>query len=246
MDTKRFDAHGIRFDKTDRSEDAKRLTTLAKSVLRRATATDPRRLRLHGGMVNDYVQCILTRIHRFRNVKCEYGTSYQFLGILCIVEGDGSISSYTLELQEVSLALLWLSRKGLLIDSTAVQVSMTQLAIAVVVIEVMRKGEARRKTVGSRGGRSVWGRNKGCCPAVVKTRDSTASLTLRLGETHLRAAHGKAGSHGDASLLVIVDGTIEMIYHTLVFDNVRFMGKHLIVGLRRCYQVLALPTLPVQ
>ena len=97
------------------------------------------------------MQGVFASIHGISDVKRKDGTAYQFLRILGVVKGDGSIGAYAFELQEVALALLRLGRKSLLVDSTAVQVAVAQLAVAVVVVEVMRKGDTRRKTVGHSG-----------------------------------------------------------------------------------------------
>ncbi len=82
-------------------------------------------------------------------------------------------------------------------------------------------------------------------PAVVEAEEAALASGLGSGEADFRAPHGNTGGNGDASLLGVVDSTIEMIDHTVVLDNVRLVGKHLVVGLRGDDEVGTLPTLPV-
>ena len=72
-----------------------------------------------------------------------------------------------------------------------------------------------------------------------------AAFRLGLGEADGRAPHWAAGGHGYAALPGIVHGTIEVIDHTVVFQHVALVGKHLVVGLRRPDEVSAGPVLPV-
>ena len=88
------------------------------------------------------MQRILACIQGFRYIKCKDGATNKFLGVLRVVEGDGGIGAYTFELQEITLALLWLGYEGLLIDGRAMKVTMTHLTIGIVVVEVMGKVDA--------------------------------------------------------------------------------------------------------
>ena len=118
------------------------------------------------------------------------------------------------------------------------QVTMPQLAIAVVVVEVVgnryvcRDSIATYKTV--------------CHPAFVKRSDGATSFALWFRETDLRAAHRYAGGNGNASLLVIVDSTIEVVHDPIVLHHITLMGKHFVVWFRGPDEVFTLPTLPVQ
>ena len=88
------------------------------------------------------MQRILACIQGLSDVNSENSASYQFLGILCVVKGDSGVCAHTFKLQEIPFAFLWLSDECFLVYSTAMQITMTQLAIAIVVIEVMRKVNA--------------------------------------------------------------------------------------------------------
>ena len=96
------------------------------------------------------MQRILACIQGLRDVKGKDGATNQFLGILRIIEGDGGISTNTFELQEITLALLWLGYEGLLIDGRTMKVTVTHLAIAIVVVEVMGKVDAHDRIVSHR------------------------------------------------------------------------------------------------
>ena len=113
---------------------------------------------------------------------------------------------------------------------------MTQLTVAVVIVEVVGEVDAIRNGVAA---------CHECLPVIVKACDGATPLTFRLWETNGRASHGNTGSDGNATLLVVVDSTVEMIDNAIVLDHIRFMGKHLVVGLRGDDEVVALPTLPV-
>ena len=116
MHAKGFNTHSVRFYQTDRTEDTKGLTALRESPFRRAAATYPRRFRLHGGVVNKHMQGVLAGIQSFRHIKGKNCASYQFLRILRVVERNSSVCANALELQEVTLAFLWLGDEGLLVD----------------------------------------------------------------------------------------------------------------------------------
>ena len=88
------------------------------------------------------MQRILASIQGFRHIKGKDGATNQFFRILRVVEGDGGIGAHTFELQEITLALLWLGCEGLLIDGRAMKVTMTHLAIAIIVVEIMGKVDA--------------------------------------------------------------------------------------------------------
>ncbi len=89
-------------------------------------------------MVDGNVERVLAGVEGLRDIEREDGAADEFLGVLCIVERDGGVGADSLKLQEVALAFLGVEGKGLLIDGTAVQVAVAQLAVAVVVVEVVR------------------------------------------------------------------------------------------------------------
>ena len=171
-------------------------------------------------MVNHHVQCILTSIQSLGDVERKDRTTYQFLGILCVVKGDSGVCAHALKLQEIPLAFLRLSNEGLLVNSTAMQVTMTQLAIAIIVVEVMGEVDACNGIVSQR---------TDSCPVVVKANDGTTSLTLRFWEMHSTTPQRYTGSYSNASLLVVVHSAIEVIHYTVMLHHIALMGKHLVV-----------------
>ena len=168
MHAKGFNTHSVRFYQTDRTEDTKGLTALGESPFRRAAATYPRRFRLHGRMIYHDMQRILTCVQSLCDIEGEYCATNQFLGILRIVKGNSGVCAYALKLQEVSFAFLWLGDESLLVDGATMQITVTQLAIAIVVVEVVRDGDTRWRSIG----------NSGSCPAFVKTRNRTTSFAF--------------------------------------------------------------------
>ena len=117
------------------------------------------------------------------------------------------------------------------------QVAVAKLAVAIVVIEVVGDIHLFLDSI------------KACraegSPSVVERGDGTTPFRFRGREAHGAASHRHAGGYGNASLLVVVHGTVEMIHHPIVFHHIALMGKHLVVGLRRVDQVRAIPTLPM-
>ena len=63
------------------------------------------------------------------------------------VEGDSSKGADTLELEEVTFAVVLLGSKGLGVGGLAVQVAVAQLAVAVVVVEVVGEVDVCRDRV---------------------------------------------------------------------------------------------------
>ena len=88
-------------------------------------------------MVDEDLQFVLSVMQGIGDVKCPDGTTHQFLGILATVEGDGSVGADALKLQEVTLVGALVGVKNLVIYSRAMQVAMTQLTVAVIVVEVV-------------------------------------------------------------------------------------------------------------
>ena len=82
-------------------------------------------------------------------------------------------------------------------------------------------------------------------PAVVERCYGAAPFTLGGGESYVGATHGHAGGYGYAALLVVVDGTVEVVDHAVVLDNVALVGEHLVVGFGGYDEVGACPVLPV-
>ena len=152
------------------------------------------------------------------------------------IEDDLCIAAYAFELQEVATTVALLGVKYLIIYSLAVQVTVTQLAVAVVVVEVVGEVDAHDGIVRHR---------TACRPALVERGDGAAPLALRFREAHFAASHGNAGSYGNAALLVVVDGAVEVIHHTVVLYHVTLMCKHLVVGFGGNDEVCTRPVLPV-
>ena len=71
------------------------------------------------------------------DIKCPDGTPHEFLGILMAVQGDDGIGADAFELEEVATSVVLLGGEHLIIYSTSVQIAVTQLAIAIVVVEVV-------------------------------------------------------------------------------------------------------------
>ena len=88
-------------------------------------------------MVYINAQMVVAILHAVGNVECPDGTTYQFFRIFMAVEGHGSVGAHTLKLQEVALVAVFRSLEHLTIGRLAVQVAMTQLTVAVIVVEVM-------------------------------------------------------------------------------------------------------------
>ena len=61
----------------------------------------------------------------------------------------------------------------------------------------------------------------------------------------LRLAHIFAGGHGDAALLGLIDGAIEMINHTIVLHNEALMGEETVELLARLDEIGTFPVVPV-
>ena len=68
---------------------------------------------------------------------------------------------------------------------------------------------------------------------------------FRLRETHFALAQVLARGNGDATLLGIVDGTIEVVDYTIVLYHIAFVGEQLVVGLRGDDEVWSVPVLPM-
>ena len=68
----------------------------------------------------------------------------------------------------------------------------------------------------------------------------------RRRKSHLALAQMARGGHGDAALPVAVHGAIEVIDGPPVIDHATLMGKLVVVGLRRHYEVGPVPVGPVR
>ena len=127
-------------------------------------------------------------------------------------------------MEEVTLAFLGLGSEGLLIDGRTMQVAVAQLAITIVVVEIVRHidfcwdGIVADETMG--------------CPIVVEGDGFSVAFGFWCREADAAASHGGAGGEGDAPLTIVVDSTIEVIDHTVVLHDVTLVGEHLVVGLR--------------
>ena len=114
------------------------------------------------------------------------------------------------------------------------EIPVAQLAIAVIIIEI----------VGEVNGLPLAGDNF-CRPAVIETQEFPASLRLGFWKSDGTAPHRCTGGEGDATLPVVIHGTIEMIDHTIMLQNIAFMCEHLVVFLRGPDEVFTLPALPM-
>ena len=119
-------------------------------------------------MIYHDMQRILTCVQSLCDIEGEYCATNQFLRILRIVEGNSGVCAYALKLQEVSFAFLWLGDESLLVDGATMQITVTQLAIAIIVVEVVRDGDTRWRSIG----------NSGSCPALIETRNRATSFAF--------------------------------------------------------------------
>ena len=162
-------------------------------------------------MIDVYLEFVLTMMERICDVERPNGASYEFFWILMTVEGNCGISANAFKLQEIAFALLLFSGKGLFIGGFAMQVTMTKLAIAIVIIEIMGEGGAHN---------GIGSLCKPCLPTFVERCEGATTLTLRLWEGDVAASHGNTGGDSNTTLLVVVDSTIEMINHAIVLDDI--------------------------
>ena len=65
------------------------------------------------------------------------------------------------------------------------------------------------------------------------------------GEVNLRLAHVFAGGHGDAALLGLIDGAVEMIDHSIVLHDEALVCKEAIELLARFDEIGTFPIVPV-
>ena len=136
------------------------------------------------------------------------------------VEAYGGIRPHPLEAKEIAFARLDGRKRELLaVARRPMQVAVRKLAVAIVVIPVV--GDVDGVFLGPS---AILG-DEPCRPVAVEGQERAASLLGTLGEMHLRTAHRAARGHGDAPLFGIVDGTIEVIDHSVVLDDVTLMGK---------------------
>ena len=211
VNTKGFDADVVCLHQGDRTEDAKGLRAFREAPFAATSTTNPGRSRLHGRMIDIYLEFVLTMMERICDVERPNGASYEFFWILVTVEGNCGISANAFKLQEIAFALLFFSGEGLLIGGFAMQVTMTKLAIAIVIVEIMGEGGAYN---------GIGSLCKPCLPIIVERCEGATTLTLRLWEGDVAASHGNTSGDSNTTLLVVVDSTIEMINHAIVLDNV--------------------------
>ena len=62
---------------------------------------------------------------------------------------------------------------------------------------------------------------------------------------NLRLAHVFAGGYGDAALLGLIDGAVEMIDHTIVLYDETLMGEEAVELLARLDEIGTFPVVPV-
>ena len=171
-------------------------------------------------MVDEDFQMIVAVLQGICHIKSPYRSSHEFFRVGMTIKSYGGIGSHAFKLQEVAFTILLLCSKCLIIYSVSVQIAVAKLTAAIVVIEIVREinahdGIVSHRTMGS--------------PAIVEAGDIATAFTFRSWKANFRAAHGYARRNGNTTLLVVVDGTIEMVNHPIVLHYIRFVGKHLIV-----------------
>ena len=153
------------------------------------------------------MQSILACIQCLCDIEGKDGAPNQFLGIFGVIEGNGGIGADPLKLQEVALAFLGLGYESLLIDGGAMQVAVSQLAIAVVVVEIVRyidfcwDGIMADETMG--------------CPIIVEGDCLSVAFWFWCREADAATPHRDASGEGNAPLTIVVHGTIEVIDHAI-------------------------------
>ena len=84
---------------------------------------------------------------------------------------------------------------------------------------------------------------------ILQKTDSDESVLFLLdrwlGEVNLRFAHIFAGGHGNAALLGLIDGAIEMIDHTIVLHDETLVGEETVELLARLDEIGTFPVVPV-
>ncbi len=237
MDTERFDTHFVGNLNLYGSENAERLRALAETPLRRATATYPRHVGNHLGMLRYDFECVLAvKIQIVGHIKRKRCASRRMAAEIMTVEFYTGISPHSLKVDEVALAVDTPGHvEHLDITCIAVEIAVGQLAIAIVIIPVVGHIDCLCRILVI---------VEPCCPALVET-DVTATAGGRtFGETDCRATHRFACSHCDATLIRIVDSTIEMIHHSVMLHKVALVGKQFVELLGRINQIIPFPVIP--
>ena len=137
VDAEGLDAHVVGLDEADRAEDAEGLAALGESPLAAAPAAHPRAGGLHGGMVDGHLEPVFAILQMVGDVERPDGAPHEFLRIAVAVECDGGKGAHALELEEVALAVVLVGGEHLIIFGLAVQIAVAQLAVAVIVVEVV-------------------------------------------------------------------------------------------------------------
>ena len=235
VDTEGFDANLVRKLQLHGAEDAEGLRALAKAHLRRATTADPRHIGNQLGVLGLDLQEVFALAQRLRHIQREHRAPHGMTTQGLAVERDCGIGADTLKVQESALARERSDLETLLVMRRAVQVAVQELTVAVVVVPIMGHGDrlALRLLAFEPGG-----------PPLRKLLHLAALLTLGSYEVHLRTAHRAARRDGNTTLLVVIDRAVEVIDHPVVLYDKALMGKHLVVGLRRVDQIVALPIVP--
>ena len=234
----RLNAHLVGHFEHHGTEDAEGLRPLAEAPFRRATSADPGHVGYHLGMLRRHLKGVCGR-KVGSDVERQHRASDGVTAQVVAVEAYGGIRPHPLEAEEIAFTRLdGRERELLAVARRPMQVAVRKLAVAIVVIPVV--GDVDGVFLGPS---AILG-DEPCRPVAVEGQERAASLLGTLGEMHLRTAHRAARGHGDAPLFGIVDGTIEVIDHSVVLDDVTLMGKHLVVGLGRIDEVLALPVVP--
>ena len=176
-------------------------------------------------MVDENAQVVLAVTDGIGDVKRPNGTPYQLAGIFVTIECHGGIGAYALKLQEVALVAFLLAREHLIIDGRAMQIAVAQLAVAVVVVEVVGEGDIGGDSIATYGTCLAIIKAEGTSPAIIEGDEAALAHWLRLWETHGTAAHVLTRGYGNAALLVIVHGAVEMVDYAIVLYHAALVGE---------------------
>ena len=150
-------------------------------------------------------------------------TAYQFSRICMTIDADCGIGAHTFQLKEVAATCLFLTFDGFGIVGIAVQIAMAQLSVAVIVIEIVGQIDFYSLLLALT--------RQACLPPFVEVGHLAATFLLGFWKVDRRPSHRPTGSHSNATLLVVVDSTVEMIDYTIMFHHITLMRKQVVVGL---------------
>ena len=140
MNTKRLNTNIISHLKHYRTVNAHWLRTFAETPFRRAPTAYPRHVRNHFRMLCQHFQMInLSRFYIFGYINCESGSSANESPQIFTVQCYRCIRSNAFEAQKVLFSISCIrSSKSIGIGSGTVQISMCKLAIAEIIVPIVR------------------------------------------------------------------------------------------------------------